>query len=374
MHKLIRCKRCVMDNASEPEIIFDSQGYCNFCNSALGRKNKIYFPDLEGKKRLERIIDEIKSESIGKEFDCVMGISGGLDSSYLAYLGHQYGLRVLAIHIDDGFDTDISKRNIKKLIDKTGFKMITVTPDTQQFADLTKAYMRAGVANLAAPQDNILFACLYKQVEKYKIKYFLSGLNYALESISPVNQTHNAYDIVNIFDINKKNGNADISGLDFISTIAQAAISKKFGIKRPRLLDLIDYNRKNAFEELADFCDFEYYGSKHLENILTAFVQLYWFPKKFGIDKRVYHLSSMVVSGQMTRDEAMTELEKPLYDELLMNTYIDAVKEKIGISDSEFEDIMNAETHSHNEYRTEESTLKYRIYTALRDAVIKLKK
>lgn len=374
MNNLIRCKRCIMDSISEPKITFDYQGYCVFCNGALQRRAKIYFPNEEGKKKLEKTIEEIKAEGQGKEYDCVMGISGGLDSSYLAYLGHKYGLRVLAVHIDDGFDTEISKHNIKKLIEKTGFKMITVTPDAKQFADLTKAYMKAGVANLAAPQDNILFACLYKQVKKYNIKYFLSGLNYALESISPVNQTHNAYDVVNIIDINKKNGNADIGKLDFISTVDQALISKRYGIKRPRLLDMIDYNRERAFRELGEFCGFEYYGSKHLENVLTAFVQLYWFPKKFNIDKRIYHLSSMIISGQMTREEALIELEKPLYDEAMMHEYIEIIKEKLNISTKEFDEIMSGKAHSHNEYRTEKSTFKYMAYIAVRDTIAKVRK
>lgn len=363
-----------MDNVAEPKITFDSNGFCNFCNSAILRREKMYFPNEEGKNKLEAIISEIKEEGKEKKYDCVMGVSGGLDSSYLLYMGYKYGLRVLAIHIDDGFDTEISKNNIRKLIEKTGFDMVTVVPDEKQFADLTKAYMNAGVANLAAPQDNILFACLYKEVKKYKIGYFLSGLNYALENISPVNQTHNAYDTTNIFDINKKNGNADISKLEFISTVDQAMITRKYGIKRPRLLDLIDYNREQAFRELAEFCGFQYYGRKHLENILTAFVQLYWFPKKFNMDKRVYHLSSMVVSGQMTREEAMKELEEPIYDEKLMNQYIKVVKEKIGITDKEFDEIMRAASHSHDEYKTESQNPKYISYMAMRKVISRLKK
>lgn len=372
-NNIVRCKRCVMDNITEPGISFDSNGFCNFCSSSINNSEKIYFPNEEGKQKLDTIISEIKNDGKGKKYDCVIGVSGGLDSSYLLYLGYKFGLRVLAVHIDDGFDTEISKNNIRKLIEKTGFDMVTVVPDAKQFADLTKAYMKAGVANLAAPQDNILFACLYKEVKKYNIGYFLSGLNFALENISPVSQTHNAYDTTNIFDINKKNGNADISKLDFISTVQQAMISRRYGIKRPRLLDLIDYNRKRAFDELAEFCGFEYYGRKHLENILTAFIQLYWFPKKFNMDKRVHHLSSMIISGQMTRDEAMTELAEPLYDEEQMNKYIQIIKEKIGITDEEYDEIMRAESHSHKDYKTENQDIKYMAYMAVRKIISRLK-
>ena len=167
--KMIRvCKRCIMDNTSDDTITFDEKGHCNYCTEALERKKIVYFPNAEGKNKNDEIINEIKERGKGKKYDCIMGISGGLDSSYLAYIGWRYKLRVLAIHIDDGYDTEISKENIRKLIEKTGFEYKVITPDAKQFNALTLAFMKAGVPNLAMPQDDVLFAFLYDQMKKYK--------------------------------------------------------------------------------------------------------------------------------------------------------------------------------------------------------------
>ena len=354
---MTRCTRCVMDDTSDSTIIFDEHGYCNYCTKALSEINTtVYFPGAEGKRRLVTMLDEIKTYGRNKEYDCIMGISGGLDSSYLAYLGYTWGLRILAVHIDDGFDTDISKSNIQKLVDAAHIKMITIRPDARQFNDLTKAYMKAGVPNLAVPQDNVLFAFLYSAVRENGIKYFLTGGNFALECILQQGNSYNAMDVVNIKDIHRRFGTEPIDKLRFISSYKKYYDMKVTGLKTLRPLNLVDYNRNRAFKELKDFCGFEYYGRKHLENILTAFVQLYWLPKKFGVDKRTSHLSSMIVSGQMTREEALKELAEPMYDEAMMNAYIAIIKKKIGISDSEFDAIMKEPPHQHTEYKTDRVT------------------
>lgn len=343
-----QCKRCLMDNKGDNTIIFDEMGNCSYCNYALKTKNSVYFPNAEGQSRIDEMISRLKKDGAGSNYDCMMGISGGLDSSYLAYLGYKWGLRVLAVHIDDGFDTEISKQNIKKLIEKTGFKMITITPDAEQYNALIKAYMKAGVPNLAVPQDNILFANLYSFMRKNRIRWFLSGANFALECITPRGNSHSAYDYTNIKDIHKKFGDRPINKLTFLREIDRN-IKKPYSTMYP--LNYIDYNREKAFEELKQFCDFQYYGRKHLENEFTAFLQLYWLPRKFNVDKRKAHLSSMIISNQMTREEALEELGEPLYDEKMMSSYIEHIKKALQISDDEFETIMNAPTHQHEEYR-----------------------
>lgn len=365
MKEIIRCKRCVMDNSSDETITFDENGYCNYCTDALAQIGKIYFPNEEGTRRLDALLAQVKEHGKGKKYDCIMGLSGGLDSSYLAYLGYRWGLRVLAVHIDDGYDTEISKANLKKLIAATHFDYEVVTPDAEQFNALTLAYMRAGVPNLAVPQDNILFAFIYKKMKEYGLQYFLSGENFALECILQRGNTHTAYDVVNIKDIHKRYGTRGIDKLKFISTIQYEVNRHLLGVYSPRPLNYIDYNRKRAFTELRDFCGFQYYGRKHLENVLTAFIQCYWFPKKFKVDKRTSHLSSMIVSGQMTREEAFRELEEPLYDEKIMQGYIEIIKEKIKISDSEFDEIMKAPAHQHTEFDTQENGLVYIGFTKL---------
>lgn len=370
MKRIQRCTRCVMDNSSDSTITFDSNGICNYCTQAFNDIGKIYFPNEEGKKKLELLLSKVKSEEKEKKYDCIMGLSGGLDSSYLAYLAYNWGLRVLAVHVDDGYDTEISKNNLKKLILKTGFDYETITPDSKQFNALTLAYMKAGVPNIAIPQDNVLFAFLYKKMKEFHLKYFFTGGNFALECILQQGNTYKAFDVVNIKDINRKFGSKSINKLELLSNVQRGWDNQILHIKTPRALNYIDYNRNRAFKELKDFCGFEYYGRKHLENILTAFIQLYWFPKKFGVDKRTSHLSSMIVSGQMTREEALKELEEPLYDEKQMQEYITIICTNLGITKSEFEEIMRAPIHQHDEYETEDSKLYFqalkRIYQLVR--------
>ena len=344
------CTRCVMDNASDNTIIFDEKGVCNYCTTAFESMKVTYFPNEEGKIKLEKLLTQLKTESRGKKYDCLMGISGGLDSSYLTYLGHKWGLRILAVHIDDGFDTEISKRNIEKLVKATNIDYIVEKPDATQFNALTKAYFMASVPNMAIPQDNILSACLYRYARKYKIKNFLSGGNFALESILQRGNTYRAFDVTNIKAIHKQFGTDPIDKLPLHSDYRRFIDQKLLKIKTHRPLNLINYNREKALNELAEFCGFEYYGSKHLENTLTKFIQVYWFYNKFGVDKRRSHLSSMIVSGQMKREEALIELQKPLYNEKEMELEITQICNALKITKEEFENVMKSEPKQHTDY------------------------
>lgn len=347
------CSKCIMNNKSDDTITFNSDGQCNYCSDAWKAENMVYFPNSKGREKLKVLIDRIKKENRNKQYDCIMGISGGLDSSYLAYLGaEKWGLRILALHVDDGYDTEISKRNIKRLCNKAKIKLITIKPDEKQFNELTRAYMLAGVPNLAVPQDNVLFACIYQYMRKHKIRTFLSGGNFALECILQRGNTHSTFDTKNLKYINKKYGRTSIDKLPILSEWQRAIDKKVLNIESPRPLNYVDYNRKHALKELEEFCGFEYYGSKHLENTLTKFIQLYWFYHKFHVDKRTSHLSSMIVSGQMTREEALKEMEKPLYDKEEMEKDIDFILQKLDISREEFTRIMNEKPKQHTDYPT----------------------
>ena len=359
------CTRCVMDNLSDSSIRFNEAGECNYCTSALSSFGKIYYPNEEGQIKLKKLLDRTRHDGRFKNYDCIMGLSGGLDSSYLAFLAHKWGLRVLAVHIDDGYDTDVSKANLERLIKATGYDYETISPDADQFNALTLAYMKAGVPNIAIPQDNILFAFIYKKMRQYGIKYFYTGGNFALECILQRGTPYNAWDVTNIKDIHRKFGTQPIDKLEFISNIRMEYDKRVLGIKTPRVLNYIDYNRDRALLELSEFCGFEYYGRKHLENILTAFIQLYWFPKKFSVDKRKSHLSSMIASGQLTRDAALKLLEEPLYDEDMMKEYIRIICNNMNISSDEFKEIIDSPTHMHSDYKTSDSFLFYRILKRL---------
>jgi len=319
--------------------------------SLLERKSNTYFPNKLGEEKLNALLDRIKHKNIDNDYDCVMGISGGLDSSYLAYLGSvKWGLRILAVHIDDGFDTEVSKRNIERITNFPNLDLKIIKPDVEQFNELTKAYMRAGVPNLAVPQDNVLFASLYTFLKNNNLKTFLSGGNFALESILQKGNTHNAYDLRNLKYIHRKFGRGSINKLTTLSALKKDIDAYILKIESLRPLDLIDYNRDKAMSELKYYCGFEYYGSKHLENDLTKFIQQYWFYNKFKVDKRTSHLSSMIVSGQMTRSEALKQYALPLYEDADMEATIERILDKLKMSKEEFDRIMSEDGCQHSDY------------------------
>lgn len=346
------CKRCIMDNSSDPLILFDDNGYCNYCNSAQEERKITYFPNRDGRKKLDDLTQRIKTANKDRAYDCVMGLSGGLDSSYLAYVGYELGLRVLAVHIDDGYDTEISQNNLDRIVSRTGFDYEVVKPDSEQFNDLSLSYMKAGVPNIAVPQDNLIFAYIYKRMREEGISYFLSGGNYALECILQRGNTYGAFDVNNILAIHRKFGTKPIDKLDLLSDEQIVKDRAELGIESPRPLNYLEYKRDRAFAELKEFCGFEYYGRKHLENIFTAFTQLVWFPQKFGVDKRKSHLSSMIMSDQMTRADALKLMEEPIYDKELMDSYISIIKKNLSITDDEYSAIMSSPSHQHEDYNT----------------------
>lgn len=352
MSEVKRCTRCIMDNSSDIHITFNEKGECNYCTNALKMYDSIYHPDEEGRKILENLILRLKKQNAKRRYDCIMGVSGGLDSSYLFYLGYKWGLRILAIHVDDGFDTEISKQNLEKLSRQTGIEILNIKPDLNQLYELTKAYMRAGVPNLAVMQDNMTLRVLFDYAKKTRIRTFLSGGNFALESILQQGNSYTTNDVVNIKAIHKKFGIGKINNLKFISSFQRLWYQKVHKIEYLRPLNYIDYNKEKAMKELHDFCGFSYYGSKHHENLFTKFLQIYWFVNKFKVDKRTSHLSSLIISGQMTRSDALKEYEKPLYDEESMKNEIDQVLNILGMSHDEFNKIMVEKPHQHTDYKT----------------------
>ncbi|MEI3153678.1 MAG: N-acetyl sugar amidotransferase [Odoribacter sp.] len=351
MKEITRCKRCVMDDASDTTIKFDEAGHCNYCTYALGRMNDVYFPNEVGREKLEVLISKIKAEGKGKKYDCLMGISGGLDSAYLAYLGYKWGLRILAFHIDDGFNSEIAVANVKKLCECCHIDLQIKKPDKKQFNDVTRAFILAGVPGICVPQDNLILSYLYKTAKENNLNYFLSGTNFSLESILQRGEAINASDGYHIRAISKLFGKEGTDQLPFVNLFERYVKIKyfqKLHVVRP--LDLIDYNKNRAIKELNEFCGFNYYGGKHYESLLTHFAQVYYMPLKFKIDKRTSHLSSLIVSGQLSREEAMQELNKPLYDSLQMEKELDIILEKLGLTREEFEVIMAQAPKSHFDY------------------------
>lgn len=352
MSKYKQCKRCIMDNTSDKTIKFDDKGCCNYCNEALERKNVEYFP-FDNENKIEKIFLSIKDECKYDKYDCIVGISGGIDSSYILYLTHKYGLRVLAIHIDDGLDNPIATSNINKLIKKTNVELITIKPNKAEYSDLLKALFSASVPNLAIVQDNLIMTAIQEYGEKNKIKYIIDGANFAHECILERGTGVNTYDKKYILSIQNKFGTIKIKDLKFTSMFDRYIKWNYLScVKHIKILNYINYNLTEAIEKLNKFCDFEYYGGKHYESILTRFMQCYYLPTKFKIDKRKSHYSSLIVSEQITRKEALKNMAKPLYlnDEMLEKDIM-VLCEYMKISRNEFESIMKLEPKQETSYK-----------------------
>ena len=348
----IRCSRCVMDNSSDPTISFDDNGYCNYCSDALKAKDIVYFPNEIGSTHLEKVFNQLKARRQNFKYDCMLGLSGGLDSSYVAYVGYNYGLRMIAVHIDDGFDTPVTTANIKKICNRYSIDLLIEKPDSVKFADLTKAFIRAGVPNIAIPQDNVLFAYLYRFAKKNNIDYFLNGGNFALESILQKGNSYDASDKKHILSIWRRFGEQySPNALPLFSVFEKKIVYQYLHkIKFFRPLNFLDYNAKKAFKTLNESCGFEYYGDKHCESIFTKFMQRYYLPTKFCVDKRKSHYSSMIVSGQMTREDALERLEEPLYNDKDLRSDLNFVLNKLAMDITEFEKIMGELPKSHVDY------------------------
>lgn len=348
-----QCKRCVMDNLSDESISFDADGYCNYCSDIIKRKPKEYFPNEGVRKYLEPIIAEIKEKCKNDEYDCMVGVSGGIDSSYILYIGYKYGLRMLAVHIDDGLDNPIAIKNIEKLIAATNTKLINISPDRAEYSDLLYSLFKASVRNLAVVQDNLIIKALQDYADSNKIKWMLDGANFAHESILERGKAINACDRKYILGIQRKFGRVKIEKLSFIS-LWERYIGRhsKNKVKHIRPLNYMNYNVSMAIKELEEFCGFQYYGGKHYESILTRFMQCYYLPEKFGMDKRKSHLSSLIMSDQMTRDEALTELEKPLYpnNQMLLEDK-KFLAEYMGISVEELDRCISLEPKNEMSYK-----------------------
>lgn len=348
------CSRCVMDD-SDQSIVFDKNGYCNYCTDVLRRMPTEYFPNESGKQQLDKMMEKVKADGKGFKYDCMVGVSGGLDSSYVLFLGKKYGLRMLCVHVDDGLDTETAKSNIAKLCKKCEADLIIVRPDIEQYKDITRSLFLSGVPNLALAQDNLLIAALRDTAKKYHIRYSLSGANFSMESILQRGTDGvNSGDKKHLVALHKQFGKVKINKLRF-SNMFENYIEKRYFSRTKTLypLNYINYRLDNTITELKSFCDYEYYGGKHYESILTRFLQCYYLPTYFDFDKRKSHFSSLIVTEQMTRQDALERLAKPAYnsDELLQSD-IKFLANYLEMSESEFRSILAQPKHKHSDYPT----------------------
>lgn len=345
------CTRTVMDT-SDPDIRFDDNGVCNHVHEFEERARQQWFPNGEGARRLSNILETIKSDGKGKEYDCIIGLSGGVDSSYLALKAHEWGLRPLVVHVDAGWNSELAVSNIEKIIEHCGYDLHTHVVDWQDMRDLHLAYLRSGIANQDVPQDHAFFAALYAFAVKNNIRYVFSGGNLATEGIFPKSWHGSAMDAINLLDIHKQHGDSKLRSYPLVS-FWQYYITypfiRKMRVIRP--LNYMPYSKEDAISELEKI-GWRSYGRKHGESIFTKLFQNYYLPERFGYDKRRPHLSSLIVSGQMTREEAIAELEKPLYEPEELERDINYFCKKLRISRAEFDQYLKQPLRTHEDYKT----------------------
>lgn len=353
LNKLV-CKRCIMDSINDPDILINDHGVCNHCITFDFEFNKLP-KGINREKELDSIIKKIKLKGIGKNYDCLLGVSGGVDSSYLAYLCSIYGLRPLIIHFDNGWNSELSVLNIQNLLDKLGFDFETLVINWDEFKDLQLSYFKAGVVDLEFPTDHAILASMFKIAKKHNIKFVLSGHNVVTEgNYLPKSWVHSKLDYLNLKDIHKQYGSIKLKTYPYLSFIKRLYNFYNSQFEYIQLLNLVDYNKFEVKKKLVSELSWKDYGGKHFESIFTRFYQGYILPNKFNIDKRVFHYSCLVQSEQITREHAIKLLQEPIYDKNLLESDKKYVLKKLNFNEATFEDYMRAPIRKHNEFKSEQ--------------------
>ena len=348
MKKYQICTRCIMDT-SDPDISFNNNGVCNHCRSKTVRQLKTSLQN-EREKQLPEIIDRIKQSGKNKEYDCILGLSGGVDSSYVAYLAKTFSLKPFVIHIDNGWDSEISTENVNNIAKKLNLELYNYTIDWSEFKDLQRAFLYASVVDIEMLSDHAIIATLYRMAKKKSIKYILTGYNYSTENVLPEKWYHTKVDLKNVKAIYKIHSNKKVSNFPTINPFKYYIYYPLLGIKKLPILNFLNYNKKDAINILKKELDWKEYGNKHDESIITRFYQSYILPQKFGIDKRRMHLSSLIHSGQMTRKEALLEIKQEIYPRDKMLEDKKYFLNKLELTEREFENIMKLPVKSHFDY------------------------
>ena len=304
------CTRCVMDT-TDPGISFDEHGHCSFCNGYLAERGTQAPSQKEELQQLETMVAAMKRRGRRKRYDAILGLSGGVDSSYLLYLAHQLGLRVLALHVDTGWNSEVAVRNIERICTKLHIQLHTIVMDWPSIKELQRAYLLSGVANLDVPQDHAFMSCLRKYARKHGIHYLLSGANHATEgSGSPFSQQKSYMDSKHMRSIYAAHGQKKSLRKYPMMSLPQAAWMH-LTVHTVKLLDMLPYSKKDAIALLAREFEWEYYGGKHFESRFTKYFQSVYLPVKYSYDKRRHHLSCALLNGELTREDALAELSNP---------------------------------------------------------------
>lgn len=355
MKEINECPRCLFNKKNFPNLIIYSNS-CSVCKEY--DSNKLLF-DLKYNKQeiqLQELLDKIKrKKSKSAKYDCVIGLSGGVDSSYVALKLKDLGLNPLAVHLDNGWNTNEAVTNITNIVEKLGIDLFTYVIDWEEFRELQKAYFRASVIDIEMLTDHAILSILYNVASKHNIKIVLDGNNFETESILPYEWFCFKSDYVNILDIISKNSKIKIKSYPLLTWTTRNYYKRVKRIKFFSFLNYIKYNKNEAVRELEDRLNYIKYPQKHFESVFTRFYQGYILPTKFGVDKRVAHLSSLVLSGAITREEGLKLIANNEYNEECIKSDYEYVRKKLGFSEEEFKSYFQKPNQSHSSYKVEKS-------------------
>ena len=349
------CTNCVMDT-SDPSIQFDENGICDHCHGFQRDVKPYWFPNETGRQILQQKVEKIKKDGEEKEFNCIMGMSGGLDSSFLLHnVVKEYGLRPLVFHVDAGWNTDIAVNNIQVLVEKLGLDLFTEVIDWDDMRDFQLALFKSGTPHLDLAQDHAFYATMYHFANKHKIKYILNGGNHSTECIrNPLYWLYYGTDMSFLGDIRKRFCTRPLENYPWSGILYHKLYLRYFkGIQVVKPLNLMEYNKKIAIDTLSKEYGWMPYPQKHFESRFTRFYEGYWLPTRFGYDTRRVQFSSLIVTGQMTREEALDELSKPSYDETYAKNEFEYVAGKLGITTDELRELHKMPKKWFKDYKNE---------------------
>lgn len=343
------CKRCVMDQ-SDPSIVFDAKGVCNHC--AKYDADVVKYAAKYPKDGLPKFIERLKTQNKNRPYDCVIGVSGGVDSSYLLHKTvKDWGLRVMAVHVDGGWNAEVAVANIEKMIKKLNVRLHTIIIDWQEMRDLQRAFFKAQLINQDTPQDHAFFAALYAYAVKNNVHDVLSGHNLATESVMPQSWGHSPMDALHLRSVHKRHGDKPLKKfpvVDFVSYYFTYPYFYRMTVHNP--LNYLDYRKDDSVKFLAQEYDWKDYGWKHYESRFTKFFEAVYLPQKYGFDKRRAHLASLVLSGEVTREDALAVLDRSPLTPDVENNEMEYICTKLGFSVKEMKDFMLPGGRSHLEY------------------------
>ena len=352
-------------DTTDPKIRFNSEGVCDHCETFYEQTLPRWRDKMSDRVKLEHFIEQIKFEGNGKEFDCILGLSGGIDSSYLTHIvAKEWGLKPLIFHVDAGWNSDIAVNNIEKLVDKLNLDLFTEVIDWDEMKNLQVAFFKSGVQHIDAPQDHAFFAVMYKFASQYNIKNILTGGNLSTECVrNPVDWMYYQSDSKQLKDIFRVFNGEDLKNFPTTSVLWHKIWLPLFrGIKVSRPLDMVQYNKDTAMTILTEEYGWKPYPQKHFESRFTKFYESYWLPERFGIDVRRVQFSSLILTQQMSRSEAIEKLTKPSFDEKIIEEEKDFICSKLSISRDDLEDFFNLEKRSYKDYKNSSNVYKFGAY------------